>query len=170
MTKEEVDLDLYLVNWFKVRLKVYSTDKSSTVMNAACRYLELPGSTMSYFALFMVRKTENDNQAILERKMMDFESPYLTLKNFDRPSKSHFLVIRRYYWDPSFDSILMKNNVSLDLLYHQVINDVESEWIITPSDIKTRLSSLKMKESKKEVIILVFQLAYSYPTIPLNYL
>ncbi|XP_074601507.1 sorting nexin 17 isoform X2 [Brevipalpus obovatus] len=160
VTKEEVDLDLYLVNWFKVRLKVYSTDKSSTIMNAACRYLELPGSTMSYFALFMVRKPENDSQAILERKMMDFESPYLTLKNFDRPSKSHFLVIRRYYWDPSYDSILMKNNVSLDLLYHQVINDVENEWIIAPSDVKTRLSSLKMNESKKEYIELARTLKY----------
>lgn len=131
-------------------MKVFNTDKTSVVLDTAAKHFELPSDLVSYFSLFMVKRTGKDDRdidCIIERKMMDFESPYLTLQNYLKLSQHYCLVIRKSYWDPAIDEIILKNRVALHILYDQVVSDVQKGWIATTMDVEKQLESLQANES-----------------------
>lgn len=155
---EDVDLDIYLMNWESIRVKVLKTDKTSNVLESASRSIQLSLEKMCYFSLFIVRQEEAN--FIILRRLMDFESPYLTLKNFNTNCNHHRLVMRKNYWDSSFDDILMDDKVSFNLLYSQTIIDIERGWIKVNKDVEKQLSNLKSKGSKRELIELAKTLKF----------
>lgn len=75
-----VTFDVYLMNGHRIPVKCWATDPSSKVLEQACTYLELPREYTYYFALFLLRKDER-GEVLIKRKLMDFESPYITQQN-----------------------------------------------------------------------------------------
>lgn len=55
------------------------------------------------------------------------------------------------YWDPCYDDDLMIDRVSLDLLYLQVIEDLDLGWITADQQTKQILSSYESNKEKREV-------------------
>lgn len=55
------------------------------------------------------------------------------------------------YWDPCYDVDLMIDRVSLDLLYLQVIEEIDLGWIVADSQTKDILSAYEAKKQKREV-------------------
>lgn len=55
------------------------------------------------------------------------------------------------YWDPCYDVDLMIDSVSLDLLYLQIIEDLDLGWITADPQTKEILSSYKARKQKREV-------------------
>jgi sorting nexin-17 len=141
------------MNWHAVKLEVLSSDKSSAVLEKFCKSINMPHFYLPYFSLFMVRK--DDNSLILLKKMMDFESPLLTLRNCNANSSNHYLVIRKSYWDPVYDEFLFDNKVALNLLYAQIMNDIEKNSIQTNKEVIRQLTTLQAKGYKKEVFLIV---------------
>lgn len=86
---------------------------------------------------------------------MDFESPYLSLKN----ASDCEIVIRKNYWDESYDLDLMRDRIAMNLLYIQAISDVEKGWITTTVEKKRELNALQENGNKHEYMIQVRNLS-----------
>ncbi|XP_055372640.1 sorting nexin-17 [Condylostylus longicornis] len=140
-------LETYLMNGYRIEINCLTTDASSKILEIACQNIGLPNEMIHYFSLYLMRK-ENDDNIALVRKLMDFESPYIS----QRLLSDCQIVIRKCYWDPCYDIQLMQDKIALNLLYIQTVSDIEKDWIIVSPDIKAQLRSLQDRGNKKEYL------------------
>lgn len=61
------------------------------------------------------------------------------------------LQINYSYWDPCYDVDLMLDRVSLDLLYLQIIEELDLGWMSADSQTRDILSTFEGKKQKREV-------------------
>ncbi|XP_065831646.1 sorting nexin-17-like [Oscarella lobularis] len=148
---EEVTLDIYLCNGNKETLPVLSTDQSEDILEAFCRKIKLPDKLIYYFGLFLMNVHEDGTEELV-RKVQDFESPYISLKDL---AGDHRIVLRTWYWDPRYDDDLMENSIAVKLLYVQALHDVELGWFRASKQELKQLSALKAKKSKREYLQLL---------------
>lgn len=59
-------------------------------------------------------------------------------------------------WDPCYDLDLMIDRVSIDLLYLQVIEELDLGWVTIDQEAKDILSSYEAQKQKREVRFLMF--------------
>ncbi|XP_063823385.1 sorting nexin-17 [Ostrinia nubilalis] len=158
----EVDIEISLMNGYRIPLSVSSTDTSSTILDIACNYINLPKELTKYFSLYLFNwSCAKDGQPSL-KMLEDYESPYISQK-YVRPEDK--IVLRKSYWDSCYDVDLMIDRVSLDLLYLQVIEELDLGWIVADSQTKDILSSYEAKKQKREYIELARTLRH-YGRIP----
>ncbi|XP_037915888.1 sorting nexin-17 isoform X2 [Hermetia illucens] len=157
-TRETI-LDVYLMNNYRIPVNGYTTECSTKILEKACHNIDLPSEYTYYFSLFLMRK-ERDGRVTLIRKLMDFESPYISQRIIDDCK----IVIRKSYWDPRYDLQLMQDNIALNLLYIQTVSDIECDWIIATQDVKDQMASLQDRGNKKEYLEIARKLP-SYGTI-----
>ncbi|XP_049858580.1 sorting nexin-17 isoform X2 [Schistocerca gregaria] len=143
---QEVNLDVYLMNGYRILLKVLTTERSDQVLEKVCQQINLPSEYVYYFSLFLIKR-EDDGDVTVLRKLQDFESPYISQKSIQGV---HRLVLRKSYWDPSYDIELMSDKVALNLLYVQTVADVEKGWILSSKETQKHLASLQARGAKKE--------------------
>lgn len=155
----ETTLDVYLMNGYRISINCYTTECSTKILEKSCQNIDLPNAYTYYFSLFLMRK-ENDGKVTLLRKLMDFESPYIS----QRLIGDCKIVIRKSYWDPCYDQQLMQDKIALNLLYIQTVSDIEYDWIIATKDIKDQLTNLQERGNKKEYLEIARKLP-SYGTI-----
>ncbi|XP_013779294.1 sorting nexin-17-like [Limulus polyphemus] len=148
--QEDIDLDVYMMNWHKVTVRVNTTDSTDTVLLEIAKEINLPEELVCYFCLYLVKKVEADIK--MERRLQNFEAPFLSQKAAD---SSHCIVIRKSYWEPSYDEDILSNKIALNLLYVQAVSDVEQGWVITNKQTKRQLATLQSKGSKQEYLQLV---------------
>ncbi|RVE51083.1 hypothetical protein evm_004226 [Chilo suppressalis] len=158
----EVDIEISLMNGYRIPLSVSSTDTSSTILDIACNYINLPKELIKYFSLYLFNwSCAKDAQPSI-KKLEDYESPYISQK-YVRPDDK--IVLRKSYWDPCYDVDLMIDRVSLDLLYLQVIEELDLGWITADAQTKSILSAYESKKQKREYIELARSLRH-YGRIP----
>ncbi|XP_052757683.1 sorting nexin-17 isoform X2 [Galleria mellonella] len=158
----EVDIEISLMNGYRIPLSVSSTDSSSTILDIACNYINLPKDLTKYFSLYLINwSCAKDGEPAL-KKLEEYESPYISQK-YVRPEDK--IVLRKSYWDPCYDVDLMIDRVSLDLLYLQIIEDLDLGWITADLQTKDILSSYEAKKQKREYIELARTLRH-YGRIP----
>lgn len=145
---QEVPLDVFLMNGYKISLSIMTTERSDQVLEKACHQLSLPSEYVYYFSLFLIKR-EEDGDITVSRKLQDFESPYISQKSIQGV---HRVVLRKSYWDPGYDLELMSNQVALNLLYVQTVADVERGWVVSSKDVKQQLASLQARGAKKEYL------------------
>ncbi|KAG8231282.1 hypothetical protein J437_LFUL010320 [Ladona fulva] len=152
--RDEVELEVFLMNGFKVSLRINSSNCSSKVLEKVSQHIRLPPDLINYFSLFLIKK-EEDGQLTILRKLQDFESPYISQKSMNCLTR---VVLRKSYWDPAYDDILMRDSVALNLLYVQTVADVErGGWLLRDDcskweDAQAMLASLQAKGAKKEYL------------------
>lgn len=151
----EVDLEVFLMNWQKVLVRVLSTDPTDVVMDAVARTIGLPLDLVCYFALFLVQKV--DTEITIQKRLENFEAPHLSLTT---AGPGYCIVIRKSYWDSGWDDALLEDRVSLNLAYVQAVSDLERGWVLAPKDTQRQLASLQAKGSKKEYLQLARTLKY----------
>lgn len=158
----EVDIEISLMNSYRIPLSVSSTDSSSTILDIACNYINLPKELVKYFSLYLLNwSCAKDGQPSL-KKLEEYESPYISQK-YVRPEDK--IVLRKSYWDPCYDVDLMIDGVSLDLLYLQIIEELALGWLTADSETKEILSTYQAKKQKREYIELARTLRH-YGRIP----
>jgi sorting nexin-17 len=141
----ETTIDVFLMNGYRINVAIKTTECSVKVLEKSLRMIDLPEDFLGYFALFLVRK-ESDGGVTLVRKLMDFESPFITL----RTASDCQIVIRKNYWDSNYDLDLMRDKIALNLLYIQSISDMEKGWVIASAETRQCLNSLQMSGNKME--------------------
>lgn len=149
----DITLDVYLMNNYRIEINCLTTDYSSKILEKACQKIDLPNDYIYYFSLFLMQQN-NEGGVVLVRKLMDFESPYMS----QRLMYDSQIVIRKSYWGPSYDSELFQDKIALNLLYVQTISDIENNWIITSNNDKEILQELRCSGNKKEYLEIARQL------------
>ncbi|CRK86367.1 CLUMA_CG000078, isoform A [Clunio marinus] len=143
-------IDVFLMNGYSITVNVSTTESSLKVLEKSLRAIDLPEDFTYYFALFLLRK-ESDGKVTLVRKLMDFESPFISL----RTASDCQIVIRKNYWDPNYDLDLMRDRIALNLLYIQSLSDMEMDWMIASPEVRQRLSSLQVTGNKHEYMNII---------------
>lgn len=65
------------------------------------------------------------------------------------------------YWDSCYDVDLMIDRVSLDLLYLQVIEEIDLGWIIAEPDTREILAGYEANKQKREVCGLYYNIRFT---------
>lgn len=102
-------------------------------------------------------RSTTDFKYILIRKLMDFESPYLSLLNANKSEQIYHLKLIKFYWDVELDDKLIDNEIALNLIYLQAVNDLKQHKSTDSNrDHYKYLETLALRQSKKEVSQLRF--------------
>ncbi|KAM9382706.1 sorting nexin-17 isoform 1-T1 [Phaethornis superciliosus] len=145
---EEVVLEVMLSNGQKVKVTILTSDQTEDVLEAVASKLDLPDDLVGYFSLFLVRDTK-DGAFSFVRKLQEFELPYVSVTSLH--NAEFRIILRKSYWDSSYDDDVMEHHVGLNLLYAQTVSDIEHRWILVNKEQHRQLKSLQEKVSKKEV-------------------
>uniref|UniRef100_A0A452ID41 Uncharacterized protein n=1 Tax=Gopherus agassizii TaxID=38772 RepID=A0A452ID41_9SAUR len=124
---------------------------------AVASKLDLPEDLVGYFSLFLAREAKDGAFSFL-RKLQEFELPYVSVTSLRSPE--YKIILRKSYWDSSYDDDVMEQRVGLNLLYAQTVSDIERGWILVTKEQHRQLKSLQEKVSKKEFIRLAQTLKY----------
>ncbi|XP_043397869.1 sorting nexin-17 isoform X2 [Chelonia mydas] len=124
---------------------------------AVASKLDLPEDLVGYFSLFLAREAK-DGAFSFMRKLQEFELPYVSVTSLRNPE--YKIILRKSYWDSSYDDDVMEQRVGLNLLYAQTVSDIERGWILVTKEQHRQLKSLQEKVSKKEFIRLAQTLKY----------
>lgn len=88
----EVEIEISLMNGYRIPLSVSSTDSSNTILDIACTYINLPKELVKYFSLYLFNwSCAKDGQPAL-KKLEEYESPYISQK-YVRPEDK--IVLRK---------------------------------------------------------------------------
>ncbi|KAL3889927.1 hypothetical protein ACJMK2_002244 [Sinanodonta woodiana] len=155
---ESVTLEVFLMNGHRIPVNIMSTDQTDEVLEAVASQIDLTDEFVYYFGLYLVKKEDKGDNSIV-RKFQDFESPYISLKSANKEA-THRIVLRKSYWDPAYDDDLLENKVAMNLLYVQVTNDVERQWILATKDQLKHLATLQERNSKREYLRMARTLKY----------
>uniref|UniRef100_A0A6B0VBH6 Sorting nexin-17 n=2 Tax=Ixodes ricinus TaxID=34613 RepID=A0A6B0VBH6_IXORI len=155
VSPQQVDLDVFLMSWQKVTVRVCSTDPTRLVTEAVARTIGLPLDLVCYFALFLVKKADTD--ITIQRRLENFEAPHLSLAS---AGPGHCLVVRKSYWDSGWDRALLDDRVALNLGYVQALSDLDRGWVLAPKETQRQLAALQAKGSKREYLQLACTLKY----------
>ncbi|XP_043229978.1 sorting nexin-17-like [Amphibalanus amphitrite] len=154
---EQVTLDVYLLNNYRISVTASSTLQTDDVLEKACQQINLPPRLTYYFGLFMMKKTEESYTIV--RKLHDFEAPFISLRTAGH-TPEHRIVLRKNYWDTSYDADLLEDTVGRNLLYVQTVSEVEWGWMSADTDTRARLTMLQAKGNKREYVALAQQLPF----------
>ena len=102
------------------------------------------------------------------RQLQDFESPILSLITLrssfavdhrrsggvgDLAAEASVkIVLRRCYWESEIEESLFSHKVALNLLYVEVVSDIERGWILATNDQLAEIESLRRTNSKRELL------------------
>ena len=148
-----IRLEVILPSGYQLKVNCCVSDNASLLLEKALSCVQLPAEMMPYFCLFLVRRETKDSLVLL-RKLMDFETPFIS-RLYNQPCQ---IQIRKSYWNPNYDNVLMKNSITLNLLYMQTVSEIEREWIIAPTEIVKKLKSLQEYGMHKEYVEVARQL------------
>ncbi|KAM8954272.1 sorting nexin-17 isoform 3-T3 [Pelodytes ibericus] len=154
---EEVQLEVFLSNGQKVKVNILTSDQTEDVLEAVTSKLDLPEDLMGYFSLYLI-KDVSDGSFSFVRKLQEFELPYVSVTSLR--NREYKIILRKSYWDASYDDDVMESRVGLNLLYAQTVCDIERGWVQVTKDQLRQLKSLQEKVSKKEFIQLAQTLKY----------
>lgn len=88
----EVEIEISLMNGYRIPLSVSSIDSSNTILDIACNYINLPKELVKYFSLYLFNwSCAKDGQPSL-KKLEEYESPYISQK-YVRPEDK--IVLRK---------------------------------------------------------------------------
>lgn len=147
---ENVTLDVFLMNGHKISISIISVDQTEDVLEAVASQIELPDDFVYYFGLYLVKKEADGDMSII-RKLQDFESPHISLKSANNIGY-HRIILRKSYWDSTFDEELIGNKVAMNLLYVQAVSDLERQWVVASKDQEQHLTNLQKRGSKREYL------------------
>ncbi|XP_013392676.1 sorting nexin-17 [Lingula anatina] len=156
---ERVTLDVFLMNGHKITVNILSTDQTEDVLETVASNIELKDDFVFYFGLYLVKKEGGEKELSIIRKLQDFESPFISLKAANKDGV-HKIVLRKSYWDSSFDDDLLEDRIAMNLLYVQAQSDLERGWIHATKEQMKQLTNLHQKGSKKEYLRLARTLKY----------
>ncbi|KAF7286957.1 hypothetical protein GWI33_002805 [Rhynchophorus ferrugineus] len=154
--KQDISLDVYIMINYPIKIRISTYDRTETVLWKALKQINLPFNFVQYFSLYLF-KINNNGDIIVVRKLLDFESPYLTQQVIRTPTK---IVIRKSSWDKNYDIELMTDPVALNLLYLQTVFEIENGWIVGTQENKVQLEVIKSRLAKKEYIEYAQNLKY----------
>ncbi|OQV16162.1 Sorting nexin-17 [Hypsibius exemplaris] len=169
---------VYLLNGNAVDLTVDPKVSCEELLQLVGQELKLPIELVNFFALFVA--VEENGRCTLFKKLAPFEVPFAVVKtNAEEPtpvggiigrstkgsvesatkgimasSGGLRIVIRKNYWDSSYDSEILESHsrVGTNLLFVEAVDAINRGWTHPTVDQKRHLESLQQKGSRKEFV------------------
>lgn len=88
---QEINLEVYSSNNYPIPITVFTFDRTREVLAKVFKQINLPLEYIQYFSLYLI-KNDNSGDLIILRKLLDFESPYMTHKTVREANR---IVIRK---------------------------------------------------------------------------
>lgn len=93
---ERTTLDVYLMNGYQLQIDLMTTDQTNDVLHKVCQQMNLPHQYIDYFALFVIRR-DDDNDMVILRKLQPFESPCISQKLYNKIYNKTLTTSTRIY-------------------------------------------------------------------------
>ncbi|NXC49569.1 SNX31 protein, partial [Penelope pileata] len=142
-------LDVYLADGSSITLDIQTSDTADRILQVTSCKMGLSRELIKYFSLFFIQD-HDDGALSVVKKVAEFELPYVSLQSMkDLHCK---LGIRKWYMDPSLDTLLMDCRASMDLLYMQAVQEVKKNWIKPAEGQMQGLQFLQKRTNKAKFL------------------
>ncbi|XP_074997479.1 sorting nexin-31 isoform X7 [Calonectris borealis] len=112
---------------------------------------------IKYFSLFFFQD-HDDGALSVVKKVAEFELPYVSLQSMKELHCK--LGIRKWYMDPSLDTLLMDCRASLNLLYMQAVQEVKRNWVKPTEGQMQELEFLQKNANKAKFLELIREMQF----------
>ncbi|XP_014821065.1 PREDICTED: sorting nexin-31 isoform X3 [Calidris pugnax] len=150
-------LDVYLPDGSNIRLDIQTSDTAERILEVTSCKMGLPRELMKYFSLFFFQDRDDGALSVV-KKVADFELPYVSLQSMKELRCK--LGIRKWYMDPSLDTLLMDCRASLDLLYMQAVQEVKRNWVKPTEGQMQELEFLQKSANKAKFLELIREMQF----------
>ncbi|XP_074842948.1 sorting nexin-31 isoform X2 [Carettochelys insculpta] len=150
---QSASLDVYLADGRVIRLAIQTSDTAERVLEVVLYKMGLSRELMGYFSLFFLQDHSNGVLSVV-KKVAEFELPYVSLQSMKELGCK--IGIRKWYMDPSLDTMLMGCRAAVNLLYIQALQEIEKNWV-KPTDGQMQKLELLQKEANKTKVVFLVQ-------------
>ncbi|XP_033059067.1 sorting nexin-31 isoform X2 [Trachypithecus francoisi] len=149
ITTKKAYLDIFLPNEESIKIEIITSDTAERVLEVASHKIGLCRELLGYFGLFLIEFGKEGKLSVV-KKFADFELPYVSLGSSEVENCK--VGLRKWYMDPSLDSMLMDCRAALDLLYMQAIQDIEKEWAKPTQAQRQKLAAFQEEDNQTKFL------------------
>ncbi|XP_017500406.1 sorting nexin-31 isoform X2 [Manis javanica] len=149
VTTKRASLDVYLPDGRNIQVEILTSDTAERVLEVVSHKIGLCRELLGYFGLFLIQFCQESKLSVM-KKLVDFELPYVSLRSSEVENCK--VGLRKWYMDPSLDSMLMDCRTAVDLIYMQAIQDIEKEWAKPTEMQKQKLEALQKEDNQTKYL------------------
>ncbi|KAL1767904.1 sorting nexin-31 [Sigmodon hispidus] len=154
ITTKKTALAVFLPNGRSITVEVLTSDTAERVLQVVPGRewhgrLGLYPELLGYFGLFLIRCFPEGKLSVV-KKLADFELPYSSLQHSEVQDCK--VGLRKWYLDPALDSLLMDCRAAGDLLYMQILQGIELDWVKPTQAQREELTALQEKENQRQFL------------------
>ncbi|XP_036597790.1 sorting nexin-31 [Trichosurus vulpecula] len=154
ITTKKVFLDVFLPDGRSIRIEILTSDTAERVLEIVSYKTGLSRELIGHFSLFLIQ-FHSDGALSVMKKMAEFELPYVSLQSTEVENCK--VGLRKWYMDPSLDSMLMDCRTAVNLLYGQAVQEIEKNWAKPTPEQRQELEALRKAGNQTKFLELVQQ-------------
>nr|XP_023504541.1 sorting nexin-31 [Equus caballus] len=147
ITTKKSSLDVFLPDGRSIQVEILTSDTAERVLEMVSHEIGLCRELLGYFGLFLIQFCKEGKFSVV-KKLADFELPYVSLRSSEEANCK--VGLRKWYMDPSLDSMLMDCRAAVDLIYMQAIQDIEKGWTKPTPAQRQKLEALQKEDSQTQ--------------------
>ncbi|XP_036193796.1 sorting nexin-31 isoform X4 [Myotis myotis] len=140
ITARKAALDVLLPDGRSMEVEILTSDTAERVLEVVSHKIGLCRELLGYFGLFLIRFCKEGKLSVM-KKLADFELPYVSLRSSELENCK--VGLRKWYLDPSLDSMLMDCRAAVNLIYMQAIQDIQGGWAEPTQAQRQKLEALQ---------------------------
>nr|XP_019571932.1 PREDICTED: sorting nexin-31 isoform X1 [Rhinolophus sinicus] len=149
ITTKKASLDVFLPDGRSIQADILTSDTVERVLEVVSHKIGLRRELLGYFGLFLIRFYKEGKLSVM-KKLADFELPYVSLRSSEVENCK--VGLRKWYMDPSLDSMLMDCRAAVKLIYMQAIQDIEKEWAKPTQLQRQKLEALQKEDNQTKFL------------------
>ncbi|XP_068528472.1 sorting nexin-31 isoform X3 [Anas acuta] len=142
-------LDVYLADGSNITLDIQTSDTAERILQVTSCKMGIARELIKYFSFFFIQDRDDGALSVV-KKVAEFELPYVSLQSMKELDCK--LGIRKWYMDPSLDTLLTDCKASMNLLYMQAIQEVKRNWIKPTEGQMQELEFLQKNRNKAKFL------------------
>ncbi|XP_054446040.1 sorting nexin-31 isoform X2 [Pteronotus mesoamericanus] len=146
---KKASLDIFLPNGRSIQVEILTSDTAERVLEVVSHKIGLCRELLGYFGLFLIRFCKEGTLSVM-KKLADFELPYVSLRSSEVENCK--VGLRKWYMDPSLDSMLMDCRAAVNLIYMQALQDIQKEWAKPTQAQRQKLEALQREDNQTEFL------------------
>ncbi|GAB5584148.1 sorting nexin-31 isoform X1 [Prionailurus iriomotensis] len=149
ITIKTAALDIFLPDGRNIQIEILTSDTAERVLEVVSHKIGLCQELLGYFGLFLIRFRKEGKLSVM-KKLADFELPYVSLRSAGMENCK--VGLRKWYMDPSLDSMLMDCTTAVDLIHMQALQDIEQEWAKPTQAQRQKLEALQKEDNQTKFL------------------
>ncbi|XP_066228577.1 sorting nexin-31 isoform X2 [Saccopteryx leptura] len=149
ISTKKASLDIFLPNGRSIPVEILTSDTAERVLEVVSQKIGLCRELLGYFGLFLIRFCKEGKLSVM-KKLADFELPYVSLRSSE--VENYKVGLRKWYLDPSLDSMLMDCRAAVSLIYMQAIQDIQKEWARPTQAQRQKLEALQREDNQTKFL------------------